>query len=67
MLSGGGYEIFMHREEMHNLLETWGYIGLLMVLVLSTPKSLGLFNKLFAASENKGGIKILGLSEIKSQ
>ena len=52
--------------EMHNLLETWGYIGLLMVLVFSPPKSLGLFDKLFAASENKGGIKTLGLPEILS-
>ena len=43
------------------------WAGLLMVLVLSTPETLGFFDKLFAALENKGGIKTLGLPEIKSQ
>ena len=60
----------MHLE-MHNLLEihgvTMGWAWLLMVLVYSTPESLGFFDKLFAALENKGGIKTLGLPEIKSQ
>ena len=60
----------MHLE-MHNLLEvrkvTLGWAGLLMVLVFSTPESLGFFDKLFAALENKGGIKTLGLPEINSQ
>ena len=54
----------MHLE-MHNLLEihgvTLGWAGLLMALVFSTPESLGFFDKLFAALENKGGIKTLGL------
>ena len=43
------------------------WAGLLMVLVFSPPESLGFFDKLSAALENKGGIKTLGLPEIKSQ
>ena len=43
------------------------WAGLLMVLVFSTLESLGFFEKLFAALENKGGIKTLGLPEVKSQ